>query len=318
MSVDYSTLGARLWAPPRGWYRLGPAPDPGAVAGGAVGDRPLVAWADAGGDTVVADAVCPHLGADLRAGAIADDCLVCPFHGWAYGADGDHRGTPAGRIVPGARLTLLPSRVVAGDVHVFHEPDDRTPEPWEPLLDEWAALTDPDADDEAVEVRVVDKPMEAPPVVVAEGAFDVAHFSEVHGVEPEAMTWSFEGTAARMSFQLGQGRNAFGFAFEMDGLTSLLETIRRDRYVVRRRFSLTSDGSAWRSHVVSSGHGPRRAAVVRLLDTLEEAADRDLQEDAKLWKYRRFDQPSVYGPADRALREFRAWAMRFLTPVGGA
>ena len=37
-----------------------------------------------GGQVFVMDDVCPHAGASLSAGVIADGCAVCPRHSWAF------------------------------------------------------------------------------------------------------------------------------------------------------------------------------------------------------------------------------------------
>jgi phenylpropionate dioxygenase-like ring-hydroxylating dioxygenase large terminal subunit len=49
----------------------------------AILDTPLVAYR-IGGVTTVADAACPHRGAALWMGAVRDDALECPYHGWRF------------------------------------------------------------------------------------------------------------------------------------------------------------------------------------------------------------------------------------------
>lgn len=47
-------------------------------------------------------AICPHMGADLRAGWIEDGQIVCPLHGMRFGADGrcDRTGVPSATALP--------------------------------------------------------------------------------------------------------------------------------------------------------------------------------------------------------------------------
>lgn len=47
--------------------------------------RALAVFRDDDGDgvTVLADA-CPHAGASLSGGTIADGCVICPRHGWTF------------------------------------------------------------------------------------------------------------------------------------------------------------------------------------------------------------------------------------------
>jgi nitrite reductase/ring-hydroxylating ferredoxin subunit len=67
------------------------------------------------GDTVLAvRATCPHRGAPLEEGTIADDAIVCPWHGSTFAlADGSVRAGPA--AVP---LGAYDVRVVDGAVEV--------------------------------------------------------------------------------------------------------------------------------------------------------------------------------------------------------
>lgn len=313
MMTDYAGLDATLADPPLGWYRLGVAPGPGTLLAGSIGATPVVGWLGADGRPAAAVGICAHLGAELVTGDVVEGCVRCPFHGWRYDAAGGHAGTPDGAVVPGAGLAVLACRRVGEDLYAFWAAG-RDVAPWEPLGLRWAEEAGAVAADPAtaVETRVIDRDMGAPPVIVAEGAFDVAHFAEVHKVAPGDVDYAFEGRVARIAFTVGEGRTAFRFTFEMDGLTSLQETVTRDRYQVQRVFSLYSTPGGWRSRVVSTGSGPRAKAVAAFLDQLERAAMADLEEDADLWAHRRFTLPSVYGPADRPLREFRAWALPFL------
>jgi nitrite reductase/ring-hydroxylating ferredoxin subunit len=67
------------------------------------------------GDTVHAlDDSCPHAGGPLSEGTVADEAVTCPYHGWVWElATGVCRAP--GR---GARVTVYPTRVEAGEVWV--------------------------------------------------------------------------------------------------------------------------------------------------------------------------------------------------------
>lgn len=65
----------------------------------------LVVWRDGGGALVAAPDRCPHREAPLSAGWIDDGDLVCPYHGWRFGAEGRCVEVPssgAGAPVPPA------------------------------------------------------------------------------------------------------------------------------------------------------------------------------------------------------------------------
>lgn len=51
-------------------------------------DERLVLWRDAAGAARCFADLCVHRGTALSLGEVKDDCLVCPYHGWAFGPDG--------------------------------------------------------------------------------------------------------------------------------------------------------------------------------------------------------------------------------------
>ena len=57
---------------------------PGQVYSTRLLERDLVGWRDAAGEAHIWDDLCIHRGARLSKGWIADDTLVCPYHGWRY------------------------------------------------------------------------------------------------------------------------------------------------------------------------------------------------------------------------------------------
>ena len=62
--------------------------------------------------------VCPHRFARLSDGAIVDDCLRCPYHGWQFDSEGSCAHVPAlgpDATLPPARLTT-PRKI--GRAHV--------------------------------------------------------------------------------------------------------------------------------------------------------------------------------------------------------
>jgi len=74
--------------------------------------EPLVVWRGAGGGLRVMSDLCVHRGTALSLGSVQGDELVCPYHGWRYGADGrctaipqkeDPAAVPAKARVPAFR-----------------------------------------------------------------------------------------------------------------------------------------------------------------------------------------------------------------------
>ena len=76
---------------PRGWFQVAYSRevDSGQVVGLHYCGRRLICYRGASGTPYVLDAYCPHLGADIAVGgAVAEDCIVCPFHGWRFDGAG--------------------------------------------------------------------------------------------------------------------------------------------------------------------------------------------------------------------------------------
>ncbi|OBJ77654.1 2Fe-2S ferredoxin [Mycobacterium gordonae] len=71
--------------PTGNWYVFAASTDvrPGRPLGARVAGVELVAWRDRLGHLTVGPASCPHLGADLATGTVADGVLFCRWHGLA-------------------------------------------------------------------------------------------------------------------------------------------------------------------------------------------------------------------------------------------
>lgn len=90
---------------PTGWFAVASSADlaPGDVRPVRYFGRELVLFRSEGGEARLFDAHCPHLGAHLgHGGRVAGDDLVCPFHGFRFGADGRCSAMPYGSRIPAA------------------------------------------------------------------------------------------------------------------------------------------------------------------------------------------------------------------------
>ena len=98
---------------PDGWFHALHSEDlaPGSVEPLRYLGQDLVAFRGEDGRATILDAYCPHLGAHLgRGGKVEGNMLRCPFHGWAFSADGHCADVPyATRIPRGASARVYPT-----------------------------------------------------------------------------------------------------------------------------------------------------------------------------------------------------------------
>jgi phenylpropionate dioxygenase-like ring-hydroxylating dioxygenase large terminal subunit len=93
-------------------------------------DQRLVVWRTSDGIIHAATDQCVHRGTALSLGTIADDCLVCPYHGWRFDSGGACVGIPQ---LPGGAAIPTRARISGYRCQVRYG-----------LI--WVALDDPVAD----------------------------------------------------------------------------------------------------------------------------------------------------------------------------
>ena len=159
----------------RHWH---PVARSGAIDDGPVGvvmlGEPLVVFRS-GGEACVATDRCPHRGSPLSMGSYDDDCLVCPYHGLRYSADGRCVAFPSR---PDARL---PKRLTLETLHTRESHGLVWACAGEPARDDppdWGFYDRPDV--QTFQIGPVR--WQASASRVAENFNDIAHFSTIHRV----------------------------------------------------------------------------------------------------------------------------------------
>lgn len=114
----------------RGWHVLGKAStftdDPQMFD--VFGTRLVVYRGQNDGEIHILDAYCPHMGADMSKGCVRESSVVCPFHSWVWGPDGNCEDIPyAKRIPPRAKIKSWPSMVENGLLFVWNDPEGNAP-----------------------------------------------------------------------------------------------------------------------------------------------------------------------------------------------
>ena len=190
---------ALLYPFPEGWYFVASRKTiekQGLLKRTWLGEQ-IVVWCDDEGNICVADAVCPHLGADLgpeAGGKVRDGCLVCPFHGFEFDVSGQCVATPYAPAPRTAKLKLFETREVQDLVFAWWGSGGRPPQ-WHlpetpPAGPDWSGL-------EFWNIRFPGHPQET-----TENSVDPGHLNYVHhyyGVE-EVGSVSVEGSRLRSCF----------------------------------------------------------------------------------------------------------------------
>lgn len=136
--------------------------------------RPLVVFRS-GGQARTATDRCPHRGSPLSLGTYHDDCLVCPYHGLRYSADGQCVGFPSRpdvRLPKRLSLETVQTRECHGLVWACAGEPARDDPP------DWAFYDRPDV--QTFQIGPVR--WQASASRVAENFNDIAHFSTIHRV----------------------------------------------------------------------------------------------------------------------------------------
>jgi nitrite reductase/ring-hydroxylating ferredoxin subunit len=161
---------------PRGWFVIAcsDALPPRKVLSLKYFGRQLVLWRTASGVPLLADAYCPHLGADLgHGGKVIDELLRCPFHGFCFDASGVCVSTPYPKSTPPKRAQLVTWPVVERGSFIFtyFDPEGSLPS-WElPVLDE----------SHYTPLRSQSWLMSGHPQDILENSVDFGHLTELHG-----------------------------------------------------------------------------------------------------------------------------------------
>jgi phenylpropionate dioxygenase-like ring-hydroxylating dioxygenase large terminal subunit len=159
---------------PNGWFALCFVSDlkPKAVKTVPFMGEELVLYRTESGAVRAVEPFCPHLGAHLgRGGKIVGETIVCPFHHFAFSADGHCLHTPSGIKPPQARLALRQVQEWNGLILVWQGPD--VPHAiWKLPNLELAGFSTPLRGHYNVCGNLQN---------ITENAFDVNHFESIHG-----------------------------------------------------------------------------------------------------------------------------------------
>lgn len=184
---------------PNGWYRVCVSDELpiGAVLTRRFMGEDIVIYRTSSGAVLAVEAHCPHLGAHLGHGGRVDgECIVCPFHNFAFDDTGTcvrtGYGTPP---PPNATLVGLETREIDGMVVVWYHAEKKAPT-WEirprstGRVRGWVHRSD----------VIVDHPQD-----IVENSVDVGHFGPIHRTRVENLKADAEGPIFRVETDLCPG-----------------------------------------------------------------------------------------------------------------
>ena len=200
---------------PEGWYFVASRKDllrKRLIRKTWMGEEILV-WCDDKDRICVADAYCPHLGADLgptSGGIVRNGCLVCPFHGFEFDVTGRCASTPFAPPPKTARLKIYETRDLNGIIFAWWGLDGRPPQ-WNlpqdrEMEDTWSDLS----------FKIIRFP--GHPQETTENSVDLAHLRYVHGydnvyrIEPLFI----DGAYLQSSFNFIRAQNVAGAKIHFD------------------------------------------------------------------------------------------------------
>ncbi|WP_419842416.1 Rieske 2Fe-2S domain-containing protein [Candidatus Poriferisodalis sp.] len=300
--------------------------------------REIVAWLDANEKICVADSLCPHMGAALgpdAGGSVVAGRLVCPFHGFEFGTDGQCVATPSGAPARAAKLYTYPVHDVEGLIFGWWGHAGRPPQ-WQ--LPESASGGNDWTDIQIRSIRFRGHPQET-----SENSVDIAHLSYVHGysnVTHETAIWT-EGPqlvsrfgfstvrklarVLRLKLDVAATAHLFGLGYSFVEFQELSIGIDARLWVC----ATPVDGELMDMTIVSQVrelHWPRRRFVglaflpqrmrAPILNKfIADVQMRDVRQDVTIWSRKHFVSRPLLAHSDGDILKYRKYCAQFYPEV---
>ena len=179
-----------------GWYQVGWSGEfvPGSVVPMRYFEQELVCFRTESGQLRISDAFCLHFGAHLgHGGKVEGDCIVCPFHGWKWDAEGRNVDIPySAPDRMKLRIRHWPVEEVDGLVLLWFGVNGEAPTWPAPRMLPEKTNFEVDCWPVFPQTCEIWRGLRFPPQVATENSGDAAHFHYVHGAAsvPDVKEWS--------------------------------------------------------------------------------------------------------------------------------
>ena len=294
----------------------------------------VVAWCDEEGRICVAEAECPHLGADLgpeAGGRVRNGTLVCPFHGFEYDVTGRCVATPFAPAPRAARLKVFETRNVLDLGFAWWGNDGRPPQ--------WRLPEEPPDGTDWGEMEFWTVRFPGHPQETTENAVDLAHLRYVHGYRgvERVGTLSVDGTYLKSCFDFKRAQSIAGiasFTYDVSAVThvhglgySFVEVHERSFDMKVRIWVLATpvDGTlvemalalqvrklrSPRRPVIGMRFLPARLRTRVMSKVLMAAQKRDVLQDVVIWSRKRYRPRPRLSRSDGEIAKYRSYCEQF-------
>jgi nitrite reductase/ring-hydroxylating ferredoxin subunit len=290
----------------------------------------LVAFRGRDGHPRVMDAYCQHLGANLaHGGAVVDEGIQCPFHGWVWGPDGRNVSIPYQDRPNAARRVRAWETVELNEaVYIWHDEQGRSPFWSLPVvadLGEHARAGEfhsayPDG-------RAHFRDLTVHPQLVAENAVDAHHFRFVHRtpISPVLVESRMDGPT--WYSKIGFGRrwaerelhatptddtmNTLVILWSGVGVSLNIERVRAGMRAIAICTTPVDDGYSEIFATYWLEKTPADIDPEHYRVRLEDAKA-SLPDDVAIWNHQRYlDPPGLATSEGEGFRTLRRWASQF-------
>lgn len=324
----------KLSMKPTGWFQVGWSEEirPGQAVPLRCFGKDLVAFRSEAGVLSVLDAHCRHLGAHLgHGGKVRKDCVVCPYHGWAWDGDGRNVDVPYQEAPTNAKLGKHHATEAYGIVYLWHDPAGGGPREDMALVDVFKDFGSvPGAQDDYYPCypdAVVNKPDEPiHPQLIQENAADTMHFRYAHGApeDPELLWCTTEGGrwSSAMGFKSPKTRKVALTLYTQNpspGLSVAVFDGRAAHYRLVLSCTPIDDATSHLRVSYFLKRDPKSPDIMpKALKDFAAHTEELFEEDARIWRHQKFMQNPVYAGQDiKGYSLLRKWSERFYEAAEG-
>ncbi len=300
---------------PFGWFKVALAAEvpPSTIVTRRFFGTEVVVWRSESGRVVCQEAFCPHLGAHVGVGGrVEGACIRCPFHGWAFDAEGRNVEIPyASRPNASACLRTYPTEERAGIVFAWYHPIGEEPK--------WELMDVPEYEDEEYgDYEVHEFTVKTCLQEMGENGFDHAHFQFVHshprvGVT-EKVEFSGYDRVVLTSQEFPSSRGPVDARIDVFGRGPGFAITRYRGLVDASLIGCSSpiDKETVALTFLFTLRNPEGDERVRKIgEAFIASVTREVRQDIPIWEAKRYQERPALAPSEKPIMDWRRWFQQF-------